>query len=118
IIRCTHVCTLFYTLKRTYIPLKEVMYMYKNDSNLIKVEETVKIPVYSSVKTVNGRLIYEFDRFEDVPVEFLANKDNSNRKDHYKWLVIKDAAIILFCWLWNWVMMGGADAESVQKLFA
>jgi len=52
--------------------------MYKNVSNLIKVEETVKIPVYSSVKTVNGRLIYEFDRFEDVPVEFLPNKDKSN----------------------------------------
>lgn len=52
--------------------------MHKNISYLNKVEETVKIPVYSSIKMVNGRMIYELERFEDVPVELLPNKEKDN----------------------------------------
>jgi len=52
--------------------------MCKGVTNLVKIEETVKIPVYSSIKMVNGVMIYELDRFEDVPVKLLPNKDADN----------------------------------------
>ncbi|MEW9675008.1 hypothetical protein ABRT01_02280 [Lentibacillus sp. L22] len=35
--------------------------------------KTVKIPVYSSIKLINGILIYELEGYEDIPVGLLTD---------------------------------------------
>lgn len=43
-------------------------------TNLIKVEETVKVPVFSSIKMIDGQLVGVLEDYIDTPVCLL--KDN------------------------------------------
>lgn len=44
-------------------------------NNLIKVGKTVKIPIYSSVRLIDGEIIGELEGYEELPAELLPNND-------------------------------------------
>ncbi len=52
--------------------------MCKDDtkiSSLIDPDKTVKIPVYSSIRLVDGEIVGELEGFEELPDELLSNND-------------------------------------------
>jgi hypothetical protein len=55
--------------------------MKENQSirNLKKVEKTVKIPVLSNLRIVNGRLIASVNDVIDTPIEWLKEEKNNGK---------------------------------------
>lgn len=45
--------------------------MKEHPINLVKVEETVKIPAFSSIKVVDGHLVGVLEDYIETPVELL-----------------------------------------------
>ena len=41
--------------------------------NIIKVDKTVKIPIYSSIKIEDGKVVGELEGYEEFPAELLPN---------------------------------------------
>lgn len=51
----------------------------KYPSNLIPVKKMIKIPVYSSVRLENGKLVGDFEGYSETPAELLQDE---KRKEH------------------------------------
>lgn len=55
-----------------------------DDKSLIDLQkvskETVKIPVYSKIRIVNGRLIGVIDDFIEIPIEWLQDLEEKDKR--------------------------------------